>query len=320
MRSASITLLACASLLLPGAAAPAGFWDTIAFRDDCDGAPGEPPDADAWIVNHPGSWWWVQGRTQFPDPLSTTGPFPHVEDGVCVIEHHHYNPWDLGDPKATFLGGEIRSILAFEPHRAYRFEARVRSNAYPNGLVSSFFLYGYDGANADEIDFEFLSNETNDDASHPGGDPVLTNPWNESVQQPLLVPVAGLDLSRWQTFRIYWYPGIHRIEWTWLDPLGGETLLRREDGVGFVPDQAMSLYFNFWAPDTSWPDAYHAGLQPANESGADQTYRYEIDYAEARVLSEDVPALSKTGVVAAALLIAGLLLRLPLPTRGGGWR
>jgi hypothetical protein len=167
MRTASITLLACAGLLLPGAAAPAGFWDTIVFRDDCDGATGAPPDAGAWIVNHPGSWWWLQGRTHFPDPLSTTGPFPHVEDGVCVIEHHHYNPWDLGDPKTTFLGGEIRSSVSFEPNRSYRFEARVRSNAYPNGLVSSFFLYGYDGANADEIDFEFLSNETNDDTSHP---------------------------------------------------------------------------------------------------------------------------------------------------------
>ena len=103
--SRSITVLACACALLSSAGAVADPWNTVVFRDDCDGATGSPPDPIAWVVNHPGSWWWVQGRTHFPDPLSTTGPFPHVDNGVCVIEHHHYNPWDLGDPNTTFLGG-----------------------------------------------------------------------------------------------------------------------------------------------------------------------------------------------------------------------
>jgi hypothetical protein len=242
-----------------------------------------------------------------------------VDDGVCVIEHHHYNPWDLGDPNTTFLGGEIRSVMEFDPNQSYRFEARVRSNAYPNGLVTSFFLYGYDGANSDEIDFEFLSNKTNDDVTYPDGDPVLTNTWNESAQDPVLVPVEGLDLSQWQVFRIYWYPEIHRVDWTWMDPVDGETLLRREEDVSFVPDQSMALYFNFWAPDSSWPDAYDAGLQPVNDAGSDQTYLYEIDYAEARIRSGSVPALSKRSLVALAVLILAvgwLLIRKRSVTRG----
>ena len=311
--SGSIVLLACALMILFGAEALAGSLGTVVFRDDCDGSTGSPPDASAWVVNHPGSWWWVQGRTHFPDPASTTGPFPHVEGGVCVIEHHHYNPWDLDDPKTTFLGGEIHSVMEFDPDRPHRFEARVRSNPLPDGEVTSFFLYGHDGANSDEIDFEFLSNKTNDDLTYPGGDPILTNPWNESAQDPVLVPVDGLDLGQWNTFRIYWYPGLHRIDWTWMDPVGGETLLRREEGVSFVPDQSMALYFNFWAPDSSWTDAYDAGLQPVNDSGSDQTSLYEIDYAEARTLSENVPAVSKALRVAMAALIlasGGLLVRL----------
>jgi hypothetical protein len=309
----AIAALACACLLLSSAGAFAQAWNTVVFRDDCDGSTGSPPDSSAWLVNHPGSWWWVQGRTHFPDPLSTTGPFPHVDGGVCVIEHHHYNPWDLGDPNTTFLGGEIRTVMEFDPDRSYRFEARVRSNAYPGGLVTSFFLYGYDGAKSDEIDFEFLSNKTNDDVTYPDGDPLLTNTWNESAQDPVLVPVDGLDLSQWQVFRIYWYPDIHRIDWTWLDPVGGETLLRREEDVAFVPDESMALYFNFWAPDSSWPDAYDASLQPVNDPGSDQTYLYEIDYAEARIRSENVPALSNQGLITMAVLtvaIGGLLIRL----------
>ena len=41
----------------------------------------------------------------------------------------------------TFLGGEIHTVMQFEPNRAYRFEARVKCNSYSNGLVTSFFTY-----------------------------------------------------------------------------------------------------------------------------------------------------------------------------------
>jgi hypothetical protein len=305
-----IVLIMCVFAFTSNVATSEASWDTVVFRDDCDGSTGSPPNATAWVVNHPGNWWWVQGRTQFPDPLSTTGPFPHVDSGICVIEHHHFNPWDLGNPNTAFLGGEIHSVAVFAPDQAYRFEARVRSSAQPNGLVTSFFLYGYDGTNSDEIDFEFVSNQTNDDATYPTGDPLLTNPWNESAENPELVPVTSLDLSQWNTFRIYWYPGIHRIDWTWMDPVAGETLLRQEKSVTFVPDQTMALYFNFWAPASTWPDAHDASLQPANDSGSNQTYLYEIDYAEARTLSTSAPALSDTLLVTLAFLMlaSGALL------------
>ena len=329
----SITLLACASVLLCCAEAFGASWNTVVFRHDFDTSVGDPPDPSVWVVNHPDEWWWVQGRTHFPDPLSTTGPFPRVdEEGgtrFCVIEHHHYNPWDLGTPNTTFLGGEIHTIQEFEPNTGYRIEARVRSPAYPDGLVTSFFEYGFDGAKSDEIDFEFVSNQTNDDVTYPNGDPVLTNIWNESsstalVQEPQYVAPSGLDLTQWNTFRIYWHPTLGRADWSWVDSIEGETWLRSETDPSCIPDEPMALYFNFWAPLPSSPigtpcsppfdwDAYDAGLQPVNDSGSDQTSLYEIDYAEARTLSENVPAVSKALRVAMAALIlasGGLLVRL----------
>jgi hypothetical protein len=257
-------------------------WDTVVFRDDFNTGVGtnNMPDPSVWVTNHPESWWWVQGRTFFPSPIyHPDGPFPRVENGICTIEHHTYNPYDLSPTPWTFLGGEIHTIMEFEPTSAYRFEARVRCNHYPNGLVTSFFTYGYDGENSDEIDFEFVSNKTNDDVHYPNGDPVLTNIWNES-QQWWDYKIDG-NLNDWNTFRIYWYPG-ERVEWTWLDPLNGEVLLRSETDLSRIPDEPMALFFNFWAPNDLWPDAYDENLQPASNANQNEIFSYEIDYAEVR--------------------------------------
>jgi len=271
-------------VLVLGAPVLGGPWDTVLFRDDFD-AP--YISGDDWVINNPNSNWWVPlGRTFFPNPTTHIGdPFPHVENDACVIEFHKYNHRHLGTPKTTFLSGEIHTVMEFAPDRDYRFEARVKSNQSPNGLVTSFFLYGYDGVKSDEIDFEFLSNKTNDNASYPGGDPVLTNTWNESIEKPQYITSGGADLSVWNTFRIYWYPDARRVEWTWMDPAAGETLLRTETNAFFIPDESMSLYFNFWAPSSTWTDACDAGLEPAQEPGGDAIYTYEIDYVEVRVTS-----------------------------------
>jgi len=259
-------------------------WSIVAFRDDFNDPIDGMPDANTWICNHPDNWWWVQGRTFFPSPVyHPDATFPIVDNGSCVIEHHHYNPLHLGSPKTTFLGGEIHTLRMFAPITPYRFEARVKCNPYPNGLVTSFFLYGYDCSNSDEVDFEFVSNKTNDDVNYPDGDPVLTNPWNESHQKPSYQAPDGLDLTEWNTFRLYWYPDEHRMEWSWIDPNNGEMFLRTETEAFYVPDEPMGIYFNFWAPTNAWPDAYDANLQPVSDPNANQIYKYEIDYVEARV-------------------------------------
>jgi len=289
--------LCCATRISEGV-----VWDTVVFRDDFNYGPG-PPDPEKWIVNHPECVWpqctqWLQGRTRFPNPTPwlATGEFPIVENGVLVIRHHLFDPYDSGGANGTFLGGEVHTRQEFRPDRPYRFEARVKLDlSTPNGLVTSFFTYGFYGCRSDEIDFEFLSNKINNNVTYPNGDPVLTNSWNESHECPQYVFPDSLDLTGWNTFWIYWYPQPDTacphggcVQWWWLDPVNGETWLRTEEGVTCVPDEPMALYFNFWAPCYTgwsddcdpWDEAADRNLQPVNTSGLNQ--RYEIDYVEVR--------------------------------------
>jgi hypothetical protein len=271
----------------------ADSWGTVLLRDDFNSS--GTPNPSTWVVNRPGQDESFLGRSHFPNPLSPNyaSLLPHVAGGSCVIEHHLYDPYYSG----ALLGGEIHSVMQFDPTRDYRFEARVKCDGYPNGLVTSFFTYGWDEAECDELDYEFLSNKTNDNTTYPNGDPVQTNTWNETQESPQLVPVAGLDLTQWNTFRLYWRPG-ESVQWTWLDPVNGETVLRTET-VNNLPDEPMSLYFNFWAPTASWGAAYSASLQPVDNPGADQTCSYQIDYVEVCVPEPSTLGLLVAGSVAA---------------------
>jgi hypothetical protein len=253
---------------------------TVLVRDDFNGT-GQPNPA-LWSINQSG-WWWCQGRTFRPSWVyHPAGPFPFLEDGKCVLEHHKYNPYHLGTPKTTFMGGEIHSIFTLSPtNAAYRVEARVRVNACPSGLVAAFFLYGYNSAKgkSDEIDNEYVSKQFNDNAQWRTGDPVMLNTWNDSVQHPRYAAGTNLALSVWNTFRIYWFPG-RQVDWTWLSP-NGEVLLRSETKA-CIPDEPTQVYFNFWAPDAAWSDAYDAAFQPAQQPSDNVIHRFEIDYVEVR--------------------------------------
>jgi hypothetical protein len=93
---------------------------------------------------------------------------------------------------------------------------------------------------------------------------------------------ADLVLTDWNTFRIYWCPSQHRVVWTWIHPDGHEVWLRTEVDPSFVPDEAMALYFNFWAATADWPDAYDPNLQPVSDPNDDEVLAYEIEYVEVR--------------------------------------
>ncbi len=246
------------------------------FRDDFTSP---VLDSSAWVINHPGEWWWVMGRTHFPEPSTPGLPTPRLENGACIIDHYHYNPYENITPshpnKETFLGGEIHTVMSFDPGQAYRFEARVKWETSPGGLVTSFFTYGYDEANADsdEIDFEFLSNEVFNSPHN-----IHTNAWDDSQMKEQQVPIPELDMTQWNTFRIYWYPD-PRVVWTWVEAGGAERVLREETDPAYLPDEPMHIYFNSWAAEDWWPKAYDGNLQPDQQDNG-TVYRYWIDYVE----------------------------------------
>ncbi len=87
-----------------------------------------------------------------------------------------------------------------------------------------------------------------------------------------------------------------------------------------VPDEVMQMYFNFWAPAESWPDAYSASLQPVSVPAQNVIYRYRIDWVEVRTQGAPAAAVPLlpvwSAVVFAALALAALIV--VLNRRGSG--
>jgi beta-glucanase (GH16 family) len=247
------------------------------LRDDFNGA---ALDGTKWDIGT-----WLLGRTQ----LAFT---PQVTGGMARLRLDTYNPGNT----SLLRGTEILSDLSFTRGSGIEYEARVRTNAVAaGGTVTSFFTYTADTsvnpAIADEIDFEFLSKHIN--ASPGPSDPVLATTWNNfrtdgsnfgdpNVHSSVNVDVANLNLATFNTFKIRWLPD--RVQW-----YVNDVPIRTAKFA--VPDAPAPIRANFWAPNTDWGDAYSGTLQPANNSGANTTYLYDIDHiAVRRIFSGISPA------------------------------
>lgn len=313
MKTITIIAVACLLAVIPTRQVRGGAWDITLFEDDFSvSGPDGRPDSQKWVVNVPEEWWWVQGRSFYPSPVyHPAATFPQVVDETCLFEHHSYNSYDLAQENQTFLGGQIRTVEQFPATQAYRFDALVRCDSYPSGLVTSFFTYGYDGFNSDEIDFEFVSKKNYEDPD-PTGDWVLTNTWNESKQSSEWIWVPDLDLTQWNHFRIYWRPG-QKVEWAWLsdpDNEESEVFLRTEIDSLYIPDEPMGVYSNVWAADSGWPEAYNADFKPVSVQHLNEVLTFGLD--DVRV---SVPEPAGAALLAIGLLAFGGRRRRGVPTR-----
>ncbi len=120
---------------------------------------------------------------------------------------------------------------------------------------------------------------------------------NDDFSQPgakAFAPVAGLDLSAFNTYAVRWSPD--RVTWF----VNGD-LVREETTP--VPDDPMNVRLNFWAPDMFFVEAYDASLQPAAAEEDNETYFYEVDYVEIRRVVVNTPSLSAPGLLLAALAL-----------------
>jgi beta-glucanase (GH16 family) len=267
--------LATVTAALVMSAAPAPTRAADLFRDDFDGT----------SLNTSANWsigTWQLGRTQL-------GFTPTVAGGITRLRLDTYNP---SNPGGTFRGSEILSKQLFSRGSGIEFEARVRVNPLPSGLVTSFFTYNSTVKNgvtvADEIDFEFLSKHINASASTI--DPVLLTTWNDykvdgsnfgdpNVHSSVNYNMAGLDLSQFNTVKIRWLPD--RVQWYVNDVPVRTSLLA-------VPDQPTPIRANFWAAGTDWPDAYSTAIAPTNNPALNATYLYDIDHIAVRKLFDPV--------------------------------
>ncbi len=228
---------------------------------------------------------WNLGRTGF-------GLSPGMEtEGSTTFARfalETYNPASAG---TKLLGTEIYSDASFSREEGIVCEARLRVvNAAAPGQVAAFFLYEeYDGA-ADEIDYEFLTSQENDQA--------LLSSWNDwqtgyeendGVHHADANPtVAGLDISEWTTLRMYWDQ--KGVRWE----INGVTA---HEETAVTPDQNMKLRLSLWAPDANWSTAYDASLAPAASSAQNATYFMDIDYVKVSRADKAAPAIPSVNLL-----------------------
>jgi hypothetical protein len=128
---------------------------------------------------------------------------------------------------------------------------------------------------------------------------VLTNVFDDDdFSQPgdkAFAMLAGLDLASFHSYTVRWLPD--RVEW-WIDG----TRVRQE--LGTLPDDAINVRLNFWAPDSFFSEAYDASLQPAANAQDNQVCFYEVDWVEIRRVQAAVPAVGLIGLWLAAVALA----------------
>lgn len=233
------------------------------------------------------------GRTQIrppSEPLTVAG-------GVLRLQVDTWNPTALV-PGDSFWGSEVDSLDTWAVEDGLSFRARVRLVApVPGGLVGALFSYvflpGIPGR--DEIDFELLTNDV-----VAAEERVLTNVFDDDdfgqAGDFAFAQVAGLDLTDFHVYEVRWYPD--RVEW-YVDG----SLLRTETDT--VPGDPQNVRLNFWVPDAGFAAAYDASLQPAADSGDNETFFYEVDQVRVARISSGVPALPRFAwALLAAVLVA----------------
>jgi beta-glucanase (GH16 family) len=257
LRSLWSTLVATLALGLATSQARA---QTVLLRDDFNGT---TLDSSLWSLGT-----WQLGRTQL-------GNSPVVSGGIARLTFDTFQ----------FRGTEIWSKANFAHGNGLEIAARLKLNNLPAGLVTSLFTYTYDNQTrcSDELDIEILTKQVN---LTSGGDPVLFTTWNDwSEASPTYgdgvhhwsigMFLAGLDVNSWHTYVIRWLPA--KTEWLIDDVVVASSTKAQ-------PDADTPVRLNFWAPASSWTDAYSPNLRPAKKANANVRYYYDVDWVEVRQL------------------------------------
>lgn len=234
----------------------------IIFSDDF---PGDGPiDGAKWNYN---VWTPPSGGGSFYGRTQQRQELPAASGGVMRLKLDSYNP---SDPQhTTFFGSEAITRQTFDLGGGpIAFEAQVRYEQAQRGIIGGFFTFAGPPDRHDEIDFEAMSNSF---------DQMQTNIYhNERLYEghPISYPLSGSP-GDFHTYRIEWSPD--RVRWL-ID--GNE--VRTETSL--VPDKAMAMHFNIWAPPASWPTG-DASLVPASSAEQNRSYFLAVKSVKVERLS-----------------------------------
>ena len=227
-----------------------------------------------WAGNGDGTW--LQ-RTQF---ICTPTSTPTVFNGKALITVQTYNP-----NGTSFYGYDVITKNVYTQGCVVTFTARLNPGT-PGGTVSGLFLYRLRPGSLtlrDEIDIEFLSNNTSVFNTNP-----FSNEPANTVGHPVYCtyPNGGVSTD-WHTYKIEWYAD--RIIWS-VDGV----VARTETDTALIPAGPMNLHMNMWVPDSSWPEAYNANLNYTTDITQNQVFTTEVDYVS--VEQTQTPVLTTISV------------------------
>jgi hypothetical protein len=223
------------------------------------------------------------------------------------------------------------------------------SEPISQGLDAASFTYNYTAGNPGyhgEIDYENLTSQQSPptianptgQTSHSNtffttsnGDATLNTSYagpassgkenSYYAQTPYAAEDTGstaspIGIYAWHVYDIDWFP--NQIDW-YVDgqlvreEASGET--STENPTIYVPNKPMAFYVNFWAPSSTFGDAYFAGLTPSATAAGNQQFGYDVADVAVNTLAAlgtPVPESSSMALLAA---IAGMLIRWNRPGR-----
>ncbi|QBR38585.1 glycosyl hydrolase family protein (plasmid) [Leisingera sp. NJS201] len=204
-----------------------------------------------------------------------------------------------------FTGSELQS-QDFYGYGSYEVEMTASD---VSGVVSSFFLFSntfFGAARHNEIDFEFLGNDTTKvNINYYYGNQKLGD--NGSVQVDL-----GFDAAAgMHSYRIEWHPD--GIRWyadgTLLYEVTGETAPLP------VPDEPMKIYMNIWTGGAGLEN-WHGPVAPDAEAEASYT---SVTYTPMCPKLPPIPA-ARSPLPARTRLMWSILRTTVFPAPPGSWR
>jgi beta-glucanase (GH16 family) len=234
------------------------------FVDDFS-APLSPND---WDYNHfsPVNNPSFYGRTQQRQNL------PPVSDGQLHLELDTFNPTGF-----SFYGSEAITRRTFAPtdRNGIAFEVSARIATPVAGIVGGIFEYNFNTETGldNELDTELLGND-----AVAGRNRVQTNVYSDELLgagHAQFVPV--IDVTQFHIYRMEWF--LDRVRWF------VDNNLVRED-TAHIPQGALALHLNIWAPNAQFADAYSASLQPTSNPAANTSYF--VDISSARVAQLEI--------------------------------
>jgi len=224
-------------------------------------------DSSQWLVGN-----WQLGRT-------ILGNTPVIQNSIAKLP---FKTWNAA--AGLFTGCEIYTKKSFQIGNGLEFSARVRMVNLPKGLVTSLFGYAAKGIYSDEVDIEFLTKQI---ANSPGLLPLSLSTYNDFNNNIGNYSNGKTHWSNYYSLQNYSAADFH----TYTIRLQSGVFSLYFDGVfrlswaNAVPNAAMPMRLNFWAPAVSWSDAFDASLVPAASQSLAHTYYYEVDWVEVRSYS-----------------------------------